>query len=227
MSINYSTAKELIEFIGDRNEVYSFKYGHMNNDSRVYDITLMPENTNEYDEMAIYVKKTRANLIPTRINLKGEELALFKKYLKDTKIWIGTEFQALEVFHKTKHHTLKKIADEETDKINRTIEALNDSAKFYETFYPTLLHPEYIIFRADYPNNFDPFNGEQMKVYGPYIRGANIIVEKFYKLENECVEKLLKIGTPKECIEIERTENSSTVHDNDIYFYIYKTKPSE
>ena len=28
--------------------------------------------------------------------------------------------------------------------------------------------PKYIIYRADYTDRFDPFSGEELKVYGPY-----------------------------------------------------------
>jgi hypothetical protein len=40
----------------------------------------------------LFIKKSRANPIPNRFVLQGEELELFKKYIKDTDIYIGVHF---------------------------------------------------------------------------------------------------------------------------------------
>lgn len=90
MKVN--TAQEVIDFIGSRNEVYEIKFGLADNLSRIYDIKELNKTTIPGDILSLFIKKSRANPIPNRFVLQGEELELFKKYIKDTDIYIGVHF---------------------------------------------------------------------------------------------------------------------------------------
>ena len=79
--------------------------------------------------------------------------------------------------------------------------------------------PKYIIYRADYTDRFDPFDGKELKVYGPY--SGNALKEKIQELIEEC--KTYFLGYDEDSPEIDVSENGVIIHNGHTYFYIYVT----
>lgn len=80
---------------------------------------------------------------------------------------------------------------------------------------------KYIIYRADHTDRFDPFDGEELKVYGPY--SGNALKEKIQELIKECKTYFAGYGYAEEYVEVEESENGVVVHNGHTCFYIYST----